>query len=620
MKSKKITLFPAFLLIISLAFGQQMHLDWITKGGGAEWDMVTDMTIVNDADIFITGTFTDRIFFGSDSLLAVGDRDVFVAHYTIDGTYLNSFSIGTRGFDYSFKIIADDDKQSIILALKTNFTLKIGSTRIDSLDNSNFMLLNLTPQGALINYAAFATSGKSEFTDLCLAPDGDLYFTGYFEGKLTTPIKKYLAEGQDLYLGKVSKNGKFKWLNQWGAEGVDQSFCLAKSKNSKLYLSGMTHSGCFGSKYPLPERIDRNNYLFLAEINEGGQLMDVNYPFYGSLFKCNSITLTDNTIWMSVMFKYKVTTTSEIIQSRGSYDMLLMHSEQNKLNFSYHQIGGNGSDIPIQMRKSGNQLALAGMYSDTLRFNDLELIPEFGGKDIFVATINNEQKFGQVFALGSAGYNYSSVLAVSGSGIYVAGEFNQQFGTGEKKIKSSGKEDVFLTRFENCDAGNPLEISIDSVLYGKDKYSYILNAGEGFTSYLWNDNSTDQFLTTKKNGLYYVEVQNALGCFYVDSASISSLKSLLLSMDSETVGEVKFYPTLTHDKVNIYANSDLTSNGFIIEVLDLNGKVHDLEKINRAFRANEIFQIDLSGYSPAPYVIRLITDERVVYSSKVIVR
>jgi gliding motility-associated-like protein len=61
--------------------------------------------------------------------------------------------------------------------------------------------------------------------------------------------------------------------------------------------------------------------------------------------------------------------------------------------------------------------------------------------------------------------------------------------------------------------------------------SMILNAGAGFTSYLWNTGATSQTITATTSGEYRVTVTNALGCSASDTINVSLVKADILQSD-----------------------------------------------------------------------------------------
>ena len=63
----------------------------------------------------------------------------------------------------------------------------------------------------------------------------------------------------------------------------------------------------------------------------------------------------------------------------------------------------------------------------------------------------------------------------------------------------------------------------------------VLDAGDGFSSYLWNDGSTGQTLVVNQAGTYSVQVTNAAGCAAVQEINVSFYPAIELNLGNDTV-------------------------------------------------------------------------------------
>lgn len=617
-KQKKLFILLATLLVSLSVQAQQMHLNWMKRAGGVDWDMVTGMTMANHK-IYVTGSFYDAIHFESDTLTSYGNRDIYVARYDEAGRFFDAFGMGSQGFDHCFKTLVNDEN-SIIVACKTNLDFTIGDAVIKRQNNINLIIAWLTPEGKLIQKIVLASAEKASIADMVMAPDGNLYFAGNFTGELTGEDGiRLVASDNDIFIGKVNKNGKLQWIKHWKGVGEDRVFNLQKDDKGKLVITGATSSGCFEEKeIAKPSPLDREKFLFVATMNDAGNILSASYPWHGYDFITNSIAVTKDEIWISASFKYFVTTDKEKIQSKGKSDILLLSSPLNKVNFETLQFGGPGNDLPIQIVESGKHLVLAGTYTDSILIGSNELIPSDFNKEILLFTLNEKRKVDKVFNFDGAYGKFSNSLLTNSSGIYLAGEFGNTMESDQIKVNSAGNEDIFIARFENCDAKNPLTINIDTIRNGKN-VSFDLIASEGFISYVWSDNSKKQFTKTNKTGVYYVEVEDQMGCFYIDSASITTYKSLIFS-DSAIVSEqIKVYPTITRDWVYLVSNTEIESNGFSIEGIDMNGKIVFENKYSGSVMPGRIYRAGFNTCIPGQYLLRL-RSEQGVKTSKIMVK
>jgi GEVED domain/Secretion system C-terminal sorting domain len=95
-------------------------------------------------------------------------------------------------------------------------------------------------------------------------------------------------------------------------------------------------------------------------------------------------------------------------------------------------------------------------------------------------------------------------------------------------VPGSGTYWVDVTNASGCTTRDSIMVAAGagpSVTLGNDSTfcgdSYILDAMNPGSSYLWNDNSTGQTLTATTSGTYYVTVTDSIGCSSTDSVSLT---------------------------------------------------------------------------------------------------
>jgi hypothetical protein len=84
-----------------------------------------------------------------------------------------------------------------------------------------------------------------------------------------------------------------------------------------------------------------------------------------------------------------------------------------------------------------------------------------------------------------------------------------------------------------------------------------LDAGSGFTSYLWTTGATSQTISATTSGEYRVTVTNASGCTASDTVNVSLVKADILQTDQTVCSNTPL--TLS---VNSYANQSAKSIDF----------------------------------------------------------
>ncbi len=95
-----------------------------------------------------------------------------------------------------------------------------------------------------------------------------------------------------------------------------------------------------------------------------------------------------------------------------------------------------------------------------------------------------------------------------------------------------GYEDIGYLLVDNIQVITPppLDLGNDTILCIND--SLVLNAGSLFSSYLWQDNSTDSVFVVYEPGVYTVEVISEYGCLVTDSIKVDYMGDIELGNDT----------------------------------------------------------------------------------------
>lgn len=136
-----------------------------------------------------------------------------------------------------------------------------------------------------------------------------------------------------------------------------------------------------------------------------------------------------------------------------------------------------------------------------------------------------------------------------------------------------------------------------------DTSKFILDAGAGFSSYLWSTGDTTQTLkvSTLRDSTYFVSVSTADGCISIDSINIEIDICTKIAENRNNV-YFKITPNPSNGIFNIQATS--LKNIHMLEVYDLHGKVILSKQLNISERQWQT-TIDMSNQAKGVYFIRL---------------
>jgi hypothetical protein len=142
----------------------------------------------------------------------------------------------------------------------------------------------------------------------------------------------------------------------------------------------------------------------------------------------------------------------------------------------------------------------------------------------------------------------------------------------------------------------------------------VLDAGEGFTSYSWQDNSTGRTYNVNQYGLYWVTVTNEFGCSTRDSLYVDS--PVGISNPISDMGQIKIYPNPADDILNVQIQADVNLD-FALELFT----IHNQLIYHASFKNTSVVEekIFVNKFTSGTYLLR-ITADKAVYTYKIIVR
>lgn len=130
----------------------------------------------------------------------------------------------------------------------------------------------------------------------------------------------------------------------------------------------------------------------------------------------------------------------------------------------------------------------------------------------------------------------------------------------------------------------------------------ILNAGAGFTSYLWNTNQTTQAIAVVNSGQYFVTVTSILGCLGTDTIEVI-ITAGVEPMDENQVN-ITLFPNPTPKGKFDLSIENMKDDNLLIEIIDISGKLI-FERLFEHASGGIIIPFSLTHYERGTYFMRL---------------
>lgn len=591
----KKSLLPLFRLVVILLCLLQADLSaqalgWVKQLGGIAEDNVSDMEVDKDGNIFITGTFDYIADFdpGPNEFLLTskGLSDVFIAKYDSLGNFIwaNQFgSTGDVGGGQELAIQADGIPYLLCptwsFSNQTYYTL--GSV-------FDYTLITTIIQSFVIKFSSNGDIDKIqavtyEVRSLTIDVKGSLYYKGSLseeanENKLISNGITYTiaASSRGDFLMKVQDFDKVSWIAKIGNAGFEYNDIV---KAIKIDSTGNAFVwSTFRNVLELTINDTSRNFIAIGS-NLGFQrdVLLSGVDSTGKLLWAKQIT------GVSSGNAFGLDSASNVILCGQYYERVIVDPSNSK-NFL----------LPIGLKTFGFYLAKFSKSGNLLllKNNDLNLsygIIDIGKSNILVASDQYQTRsYYSVFTLDFdlirtteifyprvVTSNYLRLVKLVRNKILASGNFSKtiDFDPSCKEYNISSfinSQDIFLLNI-NLD-------QIDSTVY-KITAPKSICLGDPVTlsfppnlKYAWSNGDTTSSISAKPSKVgsakYGVTVENAEGCIFKDSISITVLAApQLVGGGDKSICQGQSTPLIATGATSYTWNTGQTDSAIVVQPL-----------------------------------------------------
>ncbi|TGE20368.1 T9SS type A sorting domain-containing protein [Hymenobacter aquaticus] len=432
---------------------------WATENTGVGDASSSSIAVDAGNNVFLTGTFYEgTISFGSSALNSNGVADLFVAKLNSAGQWQWAGQ-GNGGGDAAVHATATDAAGNVYLAGSFTGTLAFGSTVLSS-HNINELFVakrNAAGQWLWITQAGgMASYGTAYFDDkhgLALDADGNVYVTGSFKGDATfgpSALSSIVGgyKGFDVFVAKLNGSGQWQWGRQAGGNNDDRGNGVAVDATGRVYVTGSFESATAG--FGTSTLTNQNSFggaTFVAQLTSAGQWL---WATTGggngaglALDAAGGAYVTGPYATPTATFG---TTTLTNPGSPSSYVAKI--STAGQWQWATPATGGSVYARGIAADASGNAY-VTGSFRTSATFGPTTFTSS-DSSDIFVAKISRAGQWQWAAQGGMRGSNEGRAIAVGTDGsAYVTGNFRSAgaiFGSATLPYSRSSLYDSFVAK------------------------------------------------------------------------------------------------------------------------------------------------------------------------------
>lgn len=363
-------------------FTPQGNLVWVEQGGGNLEDIPRDI-YVDDQHIYVTGGFTNQAVFGDETLISAGARDMFLLKYDLEGNLQWAISGGSVTDDRGNSVVADD-AGNIYIVGDINYAATFGDFTVSHYGFTDVFLAKYNAD-AICQWATSAGGSVYDHGSCIDVVDNEIFIGGGFNGEAVFGDTSVLSvDFVDIYIAHYLTDGTFVEVVSAGGTNNENINALAVDSDQNVYVGGW----------------------FIVDI-----------------------TIGENTYY---------STTDDAFLAKYTPGVGFIWSQQ---------LGGTGIDeLTDLFCDQDDQLIAAGIFENSINIGTSELLSE-GFNDGFVGKFDPSGVYEWVFQMGGSGtLRINGCTSDTNGNCYFAGDFVDELIIGNQTFNPAGGYDLFLAR------------------------------------------------------------------------------------------------------------------------------------------------------------------------------
>lgn len=431
------------------ASGETYLGDWTF--GGANQDMSNAITLDNNGNVYVSGSFRGTVDFGGGNRTAVGEEDIFIVKFDKDGNYMWDYTRGDLAGDDIAYHVATDSYGNVYACGSFTEAVDFGGGLRTSAGGLDIFVVKLDPDGNWVWDQTFGNRNNQTGVALTVDGDNNVIITGRFRnplnfgGGVRSPVGR-----RDIFIVKLDTDGFYLWDRTFGSVGRDAGRRVAVDAGNNIYVVGnFERTINFGGG----DRTEGDNTLYDAYLlkldSSGGYIGDNTWG--GGEEDANWGVTVDSggDVYVTGYFEDTVDFGGGDRISLGSWDICIVKFDNNCNYIWDRTYGGTGEDFGFDLAiLCDDHLFVTGSFENTVDFGGGNRTSA-GDKDAYILKIDSDGHYLWDDTFGGIDRDRTQGIVIDPSeGMYVTGYFGDavDFGGGDRT--SNGSFDVFVVKYE----------------------------------------------------------------------------------------------------------------------------------------------------------------------------
>jgi len=255
------------------------NYQWAVSGGGSLADYVCDIAVDSDGNTYLTGDFEGNATFGADTLISLGNVDVFIAKIDSDGNWTWARSGGSSSIERGYDIAMDSGDNAYVAGVFLT-SITFGTITLSSQGSWDVYVVKLDSTGTW-QWAVSAGSSSTEGAwGIAVDHNDHPFICGVFGGAVTIGESTIISlDSHDVFVATLDNTGTWQWAMSAGGTNWDEGYALTSDRSGSVYVTGyFDGSALFGNT----TLVTQGQYdVFIAKLTYGSgnqpPVADFNY-------------------------------------------------------------------------------------------------------------------------------------------------------------------------------------------------------------------------------------------------------------------------------------------------------------------------------------------------------
>ena len=237
------SIYRVFAVLVLLTAAGPAYADtpahyWSYGHGGTSGDIIEDVFVDDDNNVYLIGYFQGTADFGGGNLVSNGGNDIVVAKYDASGAHVWSQSFGGTSNDQGRAVTVDYFGNVIISGFFFD-TVNFGGGNLVSAGNSDMFLAKYDASGNHVWSQRLGGTYIDQPQDIVTDGGANIYLTGtsWSDIDLGGGLHVNLGLG-DAFLAKFNSGGGHTWSQFYASTGNDLGYGVAVDALSRVVITG----------------------------------------------------------------------------------------------------------------------------------------------------------------------------------------------------------------------------------------------------------------------------------------------------------------------------------------------------------------------------------------------